>query len=36
MFLNSNLVEFMNGLAKEKRREIMGDENYWIIILFNI
>ncbi|CAD8183309.1 unnamed protein product [Paramecium pentaurelia] len=28
MFLSSNLVEFMNSLAKEKRREILGDENY--------
>lgn len=27
MFLNSNLVEFMNNLAKEKRKEILGEDN---------
>lgn len=29
MFLSSNLVEFMNGLAKQKRKEILGEDNYW-------
>lgn len=33
MFLSSNLVEFMNSLAKEKRKEILGEDNYWKIFI---
>lgn len=34
MFLSSNLVEFMNNLAKLKRVEILGEENnYWFNII---